>query len=40
MNKPINPEKTQADKDQDSWVQIGDAAKSLIAKLAERKGGK
>jgi hypothetical protein len=40
MNKPINPEKTQADKGQDSWVQIGDAAKSLIAKLAERKGGK
>lgn len=40
MNKPINPETTRADKGQDTWVQIGDAAKSLIAKLAERRGGK
>lgn len=40
MNKPILPQKTQAEKDQDTWVQIGEAAKELIAKLADRKGSK
>lgn len=37
MNKPINPEKTQAEKDQDTWVQIGEAAKQLLEKLEKGK---
>ena len=37
MNKPINPEKTQADKGQDTWLQIGDASNALINKLEKGK---
>ena len=40
MNKPVNPQKTQAENDQDTWVQIGEAAKAVADKLTQRKGGK
>lgn len=37
MNKPINPQKTKAENDQDTWVQIGEAATSIINKLKKGK---
>lgn len=40
MNKPIKPPQTQAQKDQDTWIQIGEAAKAVADKLTKRKGGK
>ena len=37
MSKPINPQKTQTEKDQGTWVQIGDAANQLLEKLEKGK---
>lgn len=37
MNKPIKPPQTQAQKDQDTWIQIGEAANALINKLEKGK---
>lgn len=40
MNKPVLPQKTQAEKDQDTWVRIGEAANELVAKLSVKRGDK
>ena len=38
MNAPVNPPKPQAQKDQDDWVQIVDAAAKVIEKLSKTQG--